>query len=389
MNVADLNDKIIRFCRRLRTEGLEVSQADTLSAIQAIKHIFMLDRDAFYFALRAVLCFSPEEYKPFDRVFRGFWGSETVYAGQEKRIEHEEHRSKGEDQESDVIELNEHSRPSSVNDVPSSTNSDESLLLEQLDQEIDHSSKIAAYSSEEKLMMREFKAHSSLHSSDLEYQLRILLRLLKQALATDLMKNGNRQIHFKKTIRKNIQYGGKEFFKLYKAGRSRQNNQLLITLADISGSMELYFRVYLPLLYWLHRYAGRAEMILFNTTIYPQTRSFRLSFHQMLDSLNQHLHMSAKGTKLGQSLKQFNKQYQNYLSPKLTTVLIFSDGWDRGDVELLREELSWLSKHSFQIIWLNPLLGSKGYTPLTQAFETSIPYITHMVSAHDYKSLYN
>lgn len=386
MNIADLNTKVAHFCHQLRSEGLHVNQSDTLSAIQAVDCINLLDRQAFYFALRSTLCFSPEEYKPFDRVFRGFWGDEAVFAGKEQQVEDKDEKDR-QNEDSDLIEPKRKEDSDLMSDPQNPENDVESSILKQLNHEITLLSKIATFSSDERLMAHQFQAKSSFCSIDMERKFYYLLKLLKKALVRDATKDGNQHINFSKTIRKNIQYGGSEIFRLYKTGKSRRQFQSLVTFADISGSMELYFRLYLPLLFRLHRYAMHAEMILFNTTIYPVTRFFRMSFDQMIDSLNQNLNWTSKGTNLSGSLKQFRKMYSQTLSPDLTTVLIFCDGWDRGDMDQLKEELIWLNRHTFQIIWLNPLLGKKGYTPVTQAIETATPYITHMVSALEFQSL--
>jgi uncharacterized protein len=68
-------------------------------------------------------------------------------------------------------------------------------------------------------------------------------------------------------------------------------------------------------------------------------------------------------------------------------VILFSDGWDRGDPALLEAEMKRLKRRAHRIIWMNPLLGTPGYQPLTQGMRTALPYIDYFLPASDLKSL--
>jgi uncharacterized protein with von Willebrand factor type A (vWA) domain len=68
-------------------------------------------------------------------------------------------------------------------------------------------------------------------------------------------------------------------------------------------------------------------------------------------------------------------------------VLLISDGWDRGDVDLLRREMARLQRSSYRLIWLNPLLGSPEYEPLTRGMQTALPYIDDFLPVHNLASL--
>jgi uncharacterized protein with von Willebrand factor type A (vWA) domain len=68
-------------------------------------------------------------------------------------------------------------------------------------------------------------------------------------------------------------------------------------------------------------------------------------------------------------------------------VLLISDGWDRGDVDLLRSEIVRLQRSCYRLIWLNPLLGSEQYKPLTRGMQTALPYIDDFLPAHNLASL--
>jgi uncharacterized protein with von Willebrand factor type A (vWA) domain len=150
--------------------------------------------------------------------------------------------------------------------------------------------------------------------------------------------------------------------------------------------MEIYLKWYLPIIYLLHRYTGRAETYFFNTNIYQVSKYFKHPYEQTLNLLNEKMHSLSNGTNLGQILREFSKTQSTKLSPQLSTLVIFSDGWDRGDMEQFEHQLKKLRSHVYQIIWINPLLGTHGYHPETQALKIAAPYVSHMVSLHDLQS---
>ena len=69
------------------------------------------------------------------------------------------------------------------------------------------------------------------------------------------------------------------------------------------------------------------------------------------------------------------------------TVVILSDGWDRGAPEALAEQMARLSRVAYKIVWVNPLKASPGYAPLAQGMAAALPYVDVFVSGHDLASL--
>jgi uncharacterized protein with von Willebrand factor type A (vWA) domain len=68
-------------------------------------------------------------------------------------------------------------------------------------------------------------------------------------------------------------------------------------------------------------------------------------------------------------------------------VLLISDGWDRGEPELLASEMSRLQRSAHRLIWLNPLLGAPDYEPLTRGIRAALPYIDDFLPVHSLASL--
>ena len=95
----------------------------------------------------------------------------------------------------------------------------------------------------------------------------------------------------------------------------------------------------------------------------------------------------AGGTRIGEAIKTFNYTWARRTLGNGPVVLIISDGWDRGEPELLSREMSRLQRSCHRLIWLNPLLGSPNYQPLTQGIQAALPYVDDFLPVHNLNSL--
>jgi uncharacterized protein len=99
------------------------------------------------------------------------------------------------------------------------------------------------------------------------------------------------------------------------------------------------------------------------------------------------VHDWSGGTRIGQSIQVFNTTWARRVLRNGAVVLIISDGWDRGDPDLLGQEMARLQRSSYRLIWLNPLLGSPRYEPLTRGMQAAIPFIDDFMPVHNLASL--
>ncbi|HUM72096.1 MAG TPA: VWA domain-containing protein, partial [Chloroflexota bacterium] len=93
------------------------------------------------------------------------------------------------------------------------------------------------------------------------------------------------------------------------------------------------------------------------------------------------------GTRIGESLRTFNRQWSRRVLRRGAIVLIVSDGWERGNVSMLRQEMAYLQRRSHRLIWLNPLLGQATYQPLVEGMAAALPYIDDFLPVHNLQSL--
>ena len=162
----------------------------------------------------------------------------------------------------------------------------------------------------------------------------------------------------------------------------------LVLICDVSGSMERYTRM---LLHFIHTIAGgldRVEAFLFATRLTRITRYLRYrGIDQTVAEVARAVPDWAGGTRIGQALKTFNFQWARRVLGGGAVVLIISDGWDRGEPELLAKESSRLQRSCRRLIWLNPLAGSPTYQPLTRGMQTALPYVDDFLPIHNLNSL--
>ena len=93
------------------------------------------------------------------------------------------------------------------------------------------------------------------------------------------------------------------------------------------------------------------------------------------------------GTRLGEGVKQFNDEWGIRGVARGAVVVIFSDGWDRGEPEVLAEQMARLARVAHRIVWVNPLKASPGYAPLAQGMAAALPYVDEFVEGHSMAAL--
>jgi uncharacterized protein with von Willebrand factor type A (vWA) domain len=163
----------------------------------------------------------------------------------------------------------------------------------------------------------------------------------------------------------------------------------LIIIADISGSMERYTRLLLHFIYSLTTGLDQpVESFVFSTRLTRITRQLRdRNVDRALREVSAAVPDWSGGTRIGEALKAFNFDWGRRVLGQGAVVLLISDGWDRGDADLLRTEMARLQRTCRRLIWLNPLLGSPQYEPLTRGMQAALPYLDDFLPVHNLASL--
>jgi uncharacterized protein len=172
---------------------------------------------------------------------------------------------------------------------------------------------------------------------------------------------------------------------------ARQNPAMeprrLVVLCDISGSMEPYARAMLQLLYCA---AGGADAEVFTFATRLTRLTGTLAHARPSLALQQAGHAAPDwlgGTRIGESIAEFNNSYGRRGMARGAVVVVISDGWDTGDPEVLRREMERLSLVAHRIIWVNPRTQNPEYRPLAGGMAAAWPYCDAVVSAHTLHAL--
>jgi uncharacterized protein with von Willebrand factor type A (vWA) domain len=195
---------------------------------------------------------------------------------------------------------------------------------------------------------------------------------------------------FRATTRQNLRFGGELLDLAWK--RPRYRPRPLVVLCDISGSMEAYSRM---LLHFVHELGQRTaqtgqavEAFVFSTRLTRITRALRTrSVERALSQVARAVPDWSGGTRIGEMLRTFNYAWSRRVVRPGAVVLIISDGWDRGDPRLVAQEMARLKRNVHRVIWLNPLMGSAEYEPLTRGLTAARPFVDDFLPAHNLKSL--
>lgn len=132
----------------------------------------------------------------------------------------------------------------------------------------------------------------------------------------------------------------------------------------------------------------RVEAFLFSTRLTRITRQLRgRGLDDVAGAVARAVQDWSGGTRIGESLRAFNYRWARRTLGHGAVVLIISDGWDRGDTQLLTQEMARLQRNCHRLIWLNPLLGQQDYRPVTAGMRAALPYIDDFLPAHTLDSL--
>ena len=193
-------------------------------------------------------------------------------------------------------------------------------------------------------------------------------------------------VDLRPVLRRNLMEGG-EPIDLPRRQR-RDAARPLVLLGDVSGSMERYSRMLLHLLYGLGRSGARVETFLFATRLTRVTRHLAgRRANEAFARVARDVQDWGGGTRIGEALRTFNTRWARRVMRNGPIVLIVSDGWDRGDPELLAAELARVRRSCRRVIWLNPLLGSSAYQPLTRGMQAALRQVDDFLPAHNLNSL--
>lgn len=360
----DLVEAVLRFCRALRDRGVLLTPADAVDAARALRVIDITRRDELYLALRAVLIGRVEEYPLFDFLFDDFWR--------------------------DVAADGEGTGPPgwvapSLPGVQSSSG----LALQRWGDEVSGEGELVGmptFGDQEAVAEKDFSTFGSGELAEIE---RLAARLARRLTARPsrrwraVPRRG--RIDPRRTTRRALRTRGDVVELSFRKRKPRRTS--LVLVCDVSGSMDLYSRFLLQFLYALQNHFNRVETFVFSTRLARITDQLEEgSYRAALRRLARDVQGWSGGTRIGESLRSLLEGWPRLIDHRSVAVIL-SDGWDTGDPALLSEALRALRRRAGRVIWLNPLLGSPDYQPLTRGMQAALPHVDVFAPVHNLASL--
>jgi len=378
----DLVVYLARFAGVLRAGGVPVSLSDELDAARALTLVDLLDQDEVRYALLVSLRIRPGDRARFEDWFRHFWiegiGSARHSAAAMMR----------------VVPA---ARPAAVErrHLDAKVSAGESPAADQGDQSEQPEGAVPGYSPQAVLRKKPFDQCTPAELDDMERLLaRLSLKLATRRSRRLAPTQGRGAVDLRRSFRRAVGAGGEL---RWLARRARVVEQpSLVVLCDTSGSMDSHARFLLTFMLSLGRVARRIELFAFNTSLTRLTPTItgrnRASpapsqVGAALDRLAAEVPDWSGGTRLGECLAEFVERYAGQLVDSKTTVVIVSDGLDRGEPEDLVRAMRAIRSRAWKVVWLNPLLGDPRYQPLARGMEAALPFVDRFAPAHNLESL--
>jgi hypothetical protein len=365
--MADAERIVAGFARALRAQGLSVPIGSAVLFADALARVGLGSRQAVYWAGRATLVRQIEDAPVYDRVFASFW---------------EDHL---------------------VDGAPAGAPAATPLTLAIDDEDAaDRPDADEGDAPEGEVLAVRWSAVEILRHQDLSAltaaewaEAQRLISALGIAAETRPSRRTRPSRHrsrghpdLRATMRRNMRTGGVPIRRSWRAPVERPRR--LVLLLDVSGSMEPYAR---GLARFAHaavaaRRAGRVEVFTMGTRLTRVTRELNgRDPDAALRSAARSVSDWSGGTRLGDSLQEFNDDWGVRGLARGAIVVICSDGWDRGDPELIGAEMRRLARVARRVVWVNPLKASPGYAPLARGMAAALPFVDQFVEGHAVSSL--
>jgi uncharacterized protein with von Willebrand factor type A (vWA) domain len=380
--------RAVGFGRALRRAGLSVDLGAEIDFARALEVVDVSDREDVHGAGAAVFTRRRDDRPVYDDVFERYWRARYLASS---------------DGEAFVLERSDSASPEAgTPDEPpfpgdeASARLDDRLgaLLPAEDDEGDAEATdeiIAApdaYGYSEVLRHREFDRMTPAELRDAERLVDLLApRLeLRRTRRYELHRHG-RRLAARAMFRRNLATGGEILGWVWR--RPVKRPRPIVVLCDISGSMERHSRLLLRFVQALSASSAvRTEAFVFGTRLTRVTRILcdrdrDRALARVADTVNDW----AGGTRIGESFRAFNMKWARRTLRSSGIVIVVSDGWDRGDPELVGSETARLRRNCHRLIWLNPLAGTAGYQPLAAGMRAAYPYIDDFLPAGSIASL--
>ena len=361
--MADADRIVTGFCVMLRAAGLRVPTGSVVTFAKALSLVGLEDDGRVYWAGRATLVRRFEDVPVYDRVFDSYWRNRI--AGVDAASEPEPLAVAVDDESGDA---GEGSPDEQERDVVAVRYSAVEVLRRK---------DLAKLTPDEWAEARRIISALRMHAE-----------LRRSRRRRPARGHGRGHPDLRGTVRRNLRRGGVPIERAWKVEMMRPRKSVF--LLDVSGSMEPYARA-------LARFAhaavgsgrlGQVEVFAFGTRLTRVTKQLaRRDPDSAIQAAAGSVADWSGGTRIGSVLQEFNDRWGVRGMARGSTVVICSDGWDRGDPDLVAGEMRRLARVAHRVVWVNPLKASPGYAPLARGMAAALPYVDQFVEGHAVTSL--
>lgn len=349
----DPDEVLLGFTRALRAAGVPVTHDRTQGFLAATAVLGMDDQRATYLAGRATLCAGPDDLVRYDQVFHAFFGSRDGLP---------------------------RPRPAQAPVAPSFSglpDAEGSGEAEDADQELVH----ARASDTEVLRHRDVAALSNAEKHRLAGMF-ATLRPRPPLRRTARHQRWHRgQVDASRTLRDSLRRMGEPADIAWR--RRGRRPRRVVLLVDVSGSMSGYADALLRLAHRFTQVGASVETFTVGTRVTHITRAMRLRDpERAIVAAGETVPDWSGGTRLGETLRFFLDRWGQRGMARGAVVVVFSDGWERGDPTLLGEQMERLQRLAHRVVWVNPHRGKDGYEPVQQGVVAALPHCDDFVAGH-------
>ena len=367
---------LMHFARTLRAAGLPVGSGAVLDALRAVEAVGLARRDDFYWALHAVFVRRADQRPLFDEAFHIFWRNPRLL----ERIT--------------SLLLPTVQTPPRSDAKPLSRRLTEALFegaegdarAREPEEEIELDARLT-WSDREVLRTRDFEQMSAAEIAAAKAAIARLALAVPPAPTRRYRPHPHGSaVDMRSTFRRSLRHGAGDVL-LVRRRRLRKPAPLVI-LCDISGSMSRYSRLLLHFAHALARDRTRVSSFVFGTRLTNVTRQLRdRDVDAAIEQASEAVEDWSGGTRIGQCLKQFNRDWSRRVCGQGAVVLFISDGLDRDAGDGLGPQIERLRKSCRRLVWLNPLLRYEGFEPRAAGIRALLPHVDEFRPVHNLESL--
>ena len=371
-----LADNVVYFARALRKAGMKVGPAQVNDAIEAVLAAGIGTRDDFYWTLHSVLVTRHEDSVVFDEAFRLYWRSRDLvekllqmFSPKAADRSEKEKKRAAESRVADALFEGQKNRDQEE-DPP----------------QVEFDARLS-FSGQEVLREKDF---AQMSAAELALAKRALseLRLPHDEVKTRRYKPSGRKLRVdpRRTMRYAMRTGGDLIIPQFR--EPRVVHPPLVVLADISGSMSQYSRVFLHFLHALTEHRRHVHTFLFGTRLTNITRQMRYrDIDAAIDDSARAVEDWSGGTRIGEALAIFNRQWSRRVLSQGAIVLLITDGLERDTVDGLEHEMDRLHRSCRRLIWLNPLLRFEGFQAKAKGVRAMLPHVDEFRPVHSLNTI--